>query len=72
MVNAKNIKMKRPSKYLDYKLRGKFEIEKLCGTNACSSSYPLCLAKSPWSCMSAFWNLTARIPSQEDARQHPH
>jgi len=34
MVNAKNIKMKRPSKKLDYKLRGKFKIEKLCGTNA--------------------------------------
>jgi len=34
MVNAKNIKTKRPSKKLDYKLRGKFEIEKLCGTNA--------------------------------------
>jgi len=34
MVNAKNIKTKRSSKKLDYKLRGKFEIEKLCGTNA--------------------------------------
>jgi len=34
MVNVKNIKTKRPSKKLDYKLRGKFEIEKLCGTNA--------------------------------------
>jgi len=34
MVNAKNIKTKRPSKKLDYKLRGKFVIEKLCGTNA--------------------------------------
>jgi len=34
MVNAKNIKTKRPSKNLDYKLRGKFEIEKLCGTYA--------------------------------------
>jgi len=33
MVNAKNMKTKRPSKKLDYKLRGKFEIEKLCGTN---------------------------------------
>ena len=33
MVNAKNIKTKRPFKKLDYKLRGKFEIEKLCGTN---------------------------------------
>jgi len=33
MVNAKNIKTKRPSKKLDYKLRGKVEIEKLCGTN---------------------------------------
>jgi len=34
MINTKNIKTKRPSKKLDYKLRGKFEIEKLCGTNA--------------------------------------
>ena len=34
MVNANNIKKKRPSKKLDYKLRGKFEIEKPCGTNA--------------------------------------
>jgi len=34
MVNAKNIKTKRLSKKLDYKLRSKFEIEKLCGTNA--------------------------------------
>jgi len=34
MVNTKNIKTKRPSKKLDYKLRGKFEFEKLCGTNA--------------------------------------
>jgi len=34
MVNAKNIKTKRPSKKLDYKLRGKFNIERLCATNA--------------------------------------
>jgi len=34
MVNAKNIKTKRPSKKLDYKLSSKLEIEKLCGTNA--------------------------------------
>jgi len=34
MVKAKNIKTKRPSKKLDYKLRDKFEIEKRCGTNA--------------------------------------
>jgi len=34
MVNVKNIKTKRPSKKLDYKLRGKFEIQRLCGTNA--------------------------------------
>ena len=34
MVNAKNIKTKRTFKKRDYKLRGKFEIEKLCGTNA--------------------------------------
>jgi len=40
MVNAKNIKTKRPSKKLDYKLRGKFEIEKLCGMNACRLKLP--------------------------------
>jgi len=34
MVNANNIKKKRPSKKLDYKLRGKFEIEKLYSTKA--------------------------------------
>jgi len=34
MVNAKNMKTKRPSKKLDYKLRGKFEIGTLCGINA--------------------------------------
>jgi len=34
MVNAKKIKSKRPSNKLDFKLMGKFEIEKLCGTNA--------------------------------------
>jgi len=34
MVNAKNIKTRRPSKKLDYKLRGKFEIEKVYCTNA--------------------------------------
>jgi len=40
MVNAKNIKTKGPSKKLDYKLRGKFEIEKLCSTNAYSLKLP--------------------------------
>jgi len=40
MVNTKNIKTKRPSKKLDYKLRGKFEIEKLCGTNAYRPKLP--------------------------------
>ena len=34
MDNTKKIKTKRASKNLDYKLRGKFEIEKLYGTNA--------------------------------------
>jgi len=33
MVKSKNIKTKRPFKNLNYVLRGKFEIEKLCGTN---------------------------------------
>jgi len=45
MVNAKNIKTKRPSKKLDYKLRGKFEIEKLCGTNAYRVKLPLLSGK---------------------------
>jgi len=34
MVNAKNIKTKRPTKKLDYKLHGKFQIDKLIGTCA--------------------------------------
>jgi len=33
MGNAKNIKMKRPSRTLEYKRRGKFKIEKLCRNN---------------------------------------
>jgi len=33
MVNAKNIKTRRPTKNLDYKLRGKFRIKRLIGTN---------------------------------------
>jgi len=40
MVNAKNIKTNRLSKKLDYKLRGKIEIQKLCGTNACWLKLP--------------------------------
>jgi len=40
MVNLKNIKTKRPSKKLDYKLGGKFESEKLCGTNAYGLKLP--------------------------------
>jgi hypothetical protein len=40
MVNAKNIKTKRPTKKLDYKLRGKFQIEKLCGTYAYKLKLP--------------------------------
>jgi len=34
MVNAKNIKTRCPTKKLDYKLRGKFRIKRLIGTNA--------------------------------------
>jgi len=45
MVNAKNIKMKRPSKKLDLKLGGKFEIEKLLGTNAYRFRLPLLSGK---------------------------
>jgi len=33
-VNAKNIKTRRPTKKLDYKLCGKFRIKRLIGTNA--------------------------------------
>jgi len=40
MVNTKNIKMKSPSKKLDYKLMGKFEIEKLFGTYAYRRKLP--------------------------------
>jgi len=40
MVNAKNIKTKHPTKKLDYKLRGKFQIEKLIGTCAYSLKLP--------------------------------
>jgi len=45
MINAKNITTKRPSKRLDYKLRGKFEIEKLCGTNAYRLKLPRLFGK---------------------------
>jgi len=34
MVNAKNIKTRHPTKRLDYKLRRKFRIKRLIGTNA--------------------------------------
>jgi len=34
MVHAKNIKTRHPTKKLDYKLRGKFRIKRLIGTNA--------------------------------------
>jgi len=40
MVNAKNIKTRRPTKKLDYKLRGKFRIKKLIGTNAYELELP--------------------------------
>jgi len=40
MVNAKNIKTKRPTKKLDYKLRGKFRIKRLIGTNAYELELP--------------------------------
>jgi len=33
MVNAKNIKTRRPIKKLDYKLHGKFRIKRLIGMN---------------------------------------
>ena len=40
MVNAKNIKTRRPSKKLDYKLRGKFKIKRLIGTYAYELELP--------------------------------
>jgi len=45
MVNAKNIKTKIASKNLNYKLRGKFQIEKLCGTNAYRLKLPALSSK---------------------------
>jgi len=40
MVNAKNIKTRRPTKKLDYKLRGKFRIKRPIGTNAYELELP--------------------------------
>jgi len=40
MVNAKNIKTRHPTKKLDYKLRGKFRIKRLIGTNAYELELP--------------------------------
>jgi len=40
MVNAKNIKTRRLTKKLDYKLRGKFRIKRLIGTNAYELELP--------------------------------
>lgn len=40
MVNAKNIKTRRPTKKLDYKLRGKFRIKRLIGTYAYELELP--------------------------------
>ena len=40
IVNAKNIKTRRPTKKLDYKLRGKFRIKRLIGTNAYELELP--------------------------------
>ena len=45
MVNAKNIKTKRPSKKLDYKLRGKFKISRLIDTNAYELELPPSVGK---------------------------
>jgi hypothetical protein len=40
MVNAKNIKTRRPTKKLDHKLRGKFKIKRLIGTHAYELELP--------------------------------
>jgi len=40
IVNAKNIKTRHPTKKLDYKLRGKFRIKRLIGTNAYELELP--------------------------------
>jgi len=45
MVNAKNIKTRRPTKKLHYKLRGKFRIKRLIGMNAYKLELPLSTGK---------------------------
>jgi len=40
MVKAKNIKTRCPTKKLDYKLRGKFRIKRLIGTNTYELELP--------------------------------
>jgi len=40
MVNARNIKTRRLTKKLDYKLRGKFRIKRLIGMNAYELELP--------------------------------
>ena len=45
MIKATNIKMKRPSKKLDHKLRGLFPIEKLVQTHAIKLKFPLRMGK---------------------------
>jgi len=40
IVNTKNIKTRRPTKKLNYKLHGKFRIKRLIGTNAYKLELP--------------------------------
>jgi len=40
MINAKNIKTRRPTTKLDYNLRGKFRIKRLIGTNTYKLELP--------------------------------
>ncbi|MDB4947326.1 MAG: hypothetical protein JWP97_6860 [Labilithrix sp.] len=40
MLNARNIKTRRPTKKLDHKLRGKFKIKRLIGTHAYELELP--------------------------------
>jgi len=79
MVNPKNIKTKRLSKKLVYNLRSKFEIEKLCGTNAYSLKLPPLSGKihpvvhvsllEPYRCGEAEYNAAIRVTWYMHAEQ---
>jgi len=58
MVNAKNVKTRHPTKKLDYKLRGKFRIKRLIGTNAYELELPASTGKIYPVFHISFWNST--------------